>query len=363
MGRTRKVLVLDLDNTVWGGVIGDDGPERIVIGRETPRAEAYTAFQEYCIALKRRGVLLAVSSKNDERIARLGFEHPDSVLKLSDFSAFRANWEPKSENIRQIAEELNLGLDSLVFVDDNPAERHLVAEQLPAVAVPDVGSDPANYPRLIEQARLFEIASLSEEDLSRTELYARNAERAATASAFANYGEYLTSLEMAAEIAPFNATYLDRIVQLTNKTNQFNLTTRRYTLAEMEAISADTSFVTLYGRLADRFGDNGLVSVIVGRSDGNVLEIELWLMSCRVLKRDMELAMLDSLVASARRLGVRTIRGIYLPTDRNSMVSDHYEKLGFSPGTMTAQRSEWHLDLTSTNHMPKNRFIQIRTHE
>lgn len=329
-GRSRKVLVLDLDNTVWGGVIGDDGVDRIHIGRETPIAEAFTAFQEYCLKLRERGVLLAVCSKNNDVIARSGFDHADSVLKIEHFSAFRANWEPKHENILSIAQELNLGVDSFVFADDNPAERAIVAAQVPGVAVPDIGDNPANYAAILQAGRFFEPVSLSAEDLQRAAQYAENAQRAAGQATFADYGEYLDSLEMVAEIDRFQPVYIDRIAQLTNKTNQFNLTTRRYTLAEMEAISTDPAYIGLYGRLRDRFGDNGLVSVVLGRREADVLHLDLWLMSCRVLKREMEFAMLDSVVEHARAAGITRLAGVYLPTKKNGMVADLYDKLGFT---------------------------------
>jgi FkbH-like protein len=364
-GKTRKCLVLDLDNTLWGGVIGDDGPEKIVIGRETARAEAYTAFQEYCLAMRERGVLLAVCSKNDAAIARQGFAHPDSVLKLEHFSAFHANWEPKSENIAAIARELNLGVDSFVFVDDNPAERALVAAQLPAVAVPDVGSEVAGFAAVIEAGRYFEPAALSTEDLQRAEQYRSNTERAAAQAAFANYGEYLDSLGMTAEIDGFKPHYLERITQLTNKTNQFNLTTRRYTLADIESMAKKPGWITLYGRLSDVFGDNGLISVIVGRKDdkdAEALHVDLWLMSCRVLKRDMELAMLDALVARARAVGVRYIHGTYIPTPKNGMVAEHYPNLGFAvaPAAATdgADHRRWVLPVD--DYAPRNRHIKVR---
>ena len=358
-GRSRKCLVLDLDNTLWGGVIGDDGPEHIVIGRETPRGEAYTAFQEYCKALARRGVLLAVCSKNDDAMARRGFAHPDSVLRLDDFAAFRANWEPKSDGIRAIAAELNLGLESFVFVDDNPAERALVAGELPAVAVPNVGGDVIRFPEILDAARYFESVAISAEDVQRTHLYAQNAQRDAQARSYTDYDAYLASLDMVAEIAAFTPTYLDRITQLTNKTNQFNLTTRRYSKAELEAIAADERYVTLYGRLADTFGDNGLVSVIVGRRDDTALHLDLWLMSCRVLKRGMEDAMLDALVARAREIGVDRLIGTYCPTERNGMVATHYAGLGFerlTPGADGA-RSDWVLDLNRP-YAPRTRHIR-----
>ena len=358
-GRSRKVLVLDLDNTLWGGVIGDDGPDKIVIGKETAVAEAYTAFQEYCLSLRERGILLAVCSKNNEDVAKQGFAHPDSILKLEHFSAFKANWEPKHENILQIAQELNLGTDSFVFVDDNPAERSIVESQIPGIAVPDVGDQVAQYASIIDAGRFFELISLGKEDLTRAKLYEDNAERSKLEQKFANYGEYLDSLEMSAEIDAFNSTYMERIAQLTNKTNQFNLTTRRYTLAEIESTVSDGNHIGLYGKLTDRFGDNGLISVVLGHQTGDTLHIDLWLMSCRVLKRDMEVAMLDSLVERARDRNISTVLGYFIPTAKNGMVQDHYEKLGFTLVTKdeTTNSTIWSLDITS--YKPRSRHIRI----
>ena len=360
-GRTSKVLVLDLDNTLWGGVIGDDGADKILIGRETPLAEAFTAFQEYCLRLRDRGILLAVCSKNNEDVAKSGFAHPDSVLKLDHFSAFKANWEPKHENILAIAKELNLGVDSMVFIDDNPAERAIVSGQLPNVAVPDVGSDVAKFAAVIEAGRYFEPISIGKEDLQRAKLYEENAQRSQLQQKFANYGEYLDSLEMSAEIAEFNNTYIERISQLTNKTNQFNLTTRRYTLSEIESTMSDGRHIGLYGKLTDRFGDNGLISIVLGRIEGAQLHMDLWLMSCRVLKREMEFAMLDSLVERARANGVKEIIGSYLPTPKNGMVEDHYEKLGFTLQSRDeeSKKSIWSLDVNTYQH--RNTHIKVGT--
>jgi FkbH-like protein len=360
-GRSRKILVLDLDNTLWGGVIGDDGPDKILIGRETPIAEAYTAFQEYCLMLRDRGVLLAVCSKNDEHIAKAGFEHPDSILKLEHFSAFKANWAPKHDNILDIARELNLGVDSFVFVDDNPAERALVEAQIPAIAVPNIGNDVARYASIIEAGRYFELVSLSHEDFARAKLYEENAQRAQMEQKFANYGEYLDSLEMTAEIDLLKPAYMDRIAQLTNKTNQYNLTTRRYTLAEIEA-TLDENHIGIYGKLTDRFGDNGLISVVIGHIKANDLHLDLWLMSCRVLKRDMEIAMLDGIAERARDRGIYSLVGYYLPTAKNGMVAEHYEKLGFTPvsrDTATGA-SVWLLDIV--NYTPRSRHIKETTY-
>ncbi len=358
-GRSRKVLVLDLDNTLWGGIIGDDGVNQIVIGRETALGEAYTAFQEYCLSLRERGILLAVCSKNDEQIARQGFGHPDSVLKLEHFSAFKANWEPKHENLRAIADELSLGVDSFVFIDDNPAERAIVAAQIPGIAVPDIGSDVTKFISVIQDGRYFEVTSIGAEDLDRARLYEENAARATLAPKFANYGEFLDYLEMTAEIAEFDAVHMERIAQLTNKSNQFNLTTRRFTRAELDAIAADPGYIGLYGRLSDRFGDNGLISVVLGRIEQRTLHMDLWLMSCRVLKRDMEFAMLDSLVERARSRSVDTIIGYYLPTAKNAMVAEHYQRIGFTLLERDEQSgsSTWTLDLST--YEPRNRHIKL----
>jgi len=345
-GKSKKCLVLDLDNTLWGGVIGDDGVQNLVLGRDHPVGEAYGDFQRYVKDLKRRGIILAVCSKNDSEIAKQGFDHPDCILKLEDFSAFRANWNPKPENIRAIAAQLNIGLDSMVLVDDNPAERALVAQELPEVAVPDVGSDVSRFAEIIEHERFFEADKLVQDDLSRSAYYSVNAQRSASENAFSDYGEFLDSLAMRAEIGPFVPVYQERITQLINKTNQFNLTTRRYTSAEVEEISQDPGCVTLYGRLADRFGDNGLVSVMIGRVSGATVELELWVMSCRVLKREMELAMFDALVEECQARAIRNIVGVYIPSSKNGLVAGLYADLGFGHvAGIAGERETWLLDL------------------
>jgi FkbH-like protein len=356
-GRSRKVLVLDLDDTLWGGIIGDQGVDNIQLGQETPIGEAYAAFQEYCLSLRKRGVLLAICSKNTEEVAKMGFEHPGSRLKLEHFSSFKANWEPKHENIMAIAQELNLSADSFVFIDDNPAERAIVEAMVPEVAVPDVGSDVTRFAEIIEHGRYFEPLTLSKEDLRRSAFYADNSKRARLEKKFVDYGEYLDSLEMKAEIDCFKSTYVERITQLINKTNQFNLTTRRYTQTEIESISHNPQFTGLYGKLSDRFGDNGLISVVLGRKYAESLHIEVWLMSCRVLRRDMELAMLDALVERTQAMGLTTIKGYYLPTKKNQIVADFYPRLGFQPCSalpdLPADATVWALSLpvqTKQNH-------------
>ena len=362
LGRTRKCLVLDLDNTVWGGVIGDDGVTGITVGRESAKGEAFVAFQEYCQQLRQRGILLAACSKNDQENAYEGFSHPDMVLKLESFSAFKANWEPKPQNIDAIVSDLNIGHDSLVFVDDNPAERALVRAQLPMVATPEVGADVSEFAFHLDRSGFFEAVSLNRDDASRAGFYADNALRTMHAAEFTDYSQYLDSLEMRAEIGAFSQGYLERICQLTNKTNQFNLTTRRYTLAEMEAIARGAEYVTLYGRLSDRFGDNGLVTVVVGRIAGLQVHVDLWLMSCRVLKRDLELAMLDTLAAEAIKRGANEIVGYYVPSPKNGMVADHYKSLGFEPVAMNEAggASVWRLPLVG--YIPRNKSIKEIVH-
>ena len=357
-GKSKKCLVLDLDNTLWGGTIGDDGLQNLLLGRDHPLGEAFVNFQQYVRELRRRGVILAVCSKNDAENAKEGFSHPDSALKLEDFSAFKANWDPKPDNLRRIAEELNIGLDSIVFVDDSPAERAIVRDELPDVAVPEVGSDVSSFADILENERYFETHKLVPDDLSRSAYYSSKARGSAHETSFGSYGDFLASLQMVAEIGAFTPVYLERITQLINKTNQFNLTTRRYTSSEVEAISGDSAFITLYGRLADKFGDNGLVSVLIGRISNDTVEIDIWLMSCRVLKREMELAMLDALVEECQVRGIRKITGVYIPSKKNSVVAGHYASLGFNRADGTSANSElWHYTVLPS-YSPKSRYIR-----
>ena len=328
-GKSKKVACLDLDNTLWGGIIGDDGPEKIEIGQETAVAETYSEFQEYLKNLKKRGILLTIDSKNEEDVALKGLERPDSVLKPDDFAAKKINWNPKSENLVTMAAELNLLPESFVFVDDNPAERQIVRDQVEGCRVPEV-AEPERYAYILDRSGYFDPAALSSDDIKRAEMYTLNAKRLEAQASFADYGEYLKSLEMTAEIGAFKDIYMSRIAQLTNKSNQFNLTTKRCTETEIENMAKDDGFVTLYGKLIDKFGDNGVVSVVAGEVDGDKLNLILWLMSCRVLKRDMENAMLDELVKAAKERGIKELRGFYYPTLKNKMVKDFYETMGFT---------------------------------
>ncbi len=327
-GKNKKVFALDLDNTLWGGVVGDDGAEGIRIGKDLPSGQVYSEFQEYIRLHKDIGVLLTVDSKNDEDNAYAGLNHPDGTLTPDDFTVIKANWDNKDENLQRISNILSLLPESFVFVDDNPAERQIVRDRIKGAAVPEMDG-AENYIRILDRNRYFEVISLSDEDMKRNEMYRANVEREAAKASAADYGEYLDSLDMKADIKPFDPLYIARISQLTNKSNQFNVTTRRYTEGEIANLSRDPDHITLYGRLSDRFGDNGVVSVVIGEIRGNELHIDLWIMSCRVLKRDMEYAMLDALVDAARERGISEIFGYYFPTQKNGMVKELFGKFGF----------------------------------
>ncbi len=358
-GKNKKGYVLDLDNTLWGGVIGDDGVDRIEIGQETSMGQVYQEFQRYLKEQTQLGVLLNIDSKNDYENAVAGLAHPQSVLRKEDFIEIMANWEPKDRNLARIAEKLQLLPESLVFVDDNPAERAIVGAQLPGVAVPEIGT-VEHYVKILDRSGFFEATDISNDDLKRNEMYQENAKRAALQASFATYEDYLLSLEMKAQIRPFAPVYMARIAQLTNKSNQFNLTTKRYSQSEIEAAAADESRITLYGRLEDRFGDNGVVSVVIGRLEGEALLIELWLMSCRVLKRDMECAMMDTLVAQAQERDVRKICGFYYPTAKNGMVKEFYGQRGFTKVEEDGQgNTKWQLAVSE--YKRQNKVIEVDT--
>ncbi len=351
-GKNKKVLALDLDNTLWGGVIGDDGVEGITIGPEVPKGQVYSEFQEFCKAQKSIGVVLAVNSKNDEENAIKGLNHPDSVLKQDDFVSIKANWDSKDNNIRAIAEELTLGIDSFVFIDDNPVERDIVRKQTPNVAVPEL-ERIEDFIRVIDHSGYFEVVNLSTEDSHKTELYHAKAKAAKTASEYADYGEYLDSLEMKAIIKPFEEIYVQRIAQLTNKSNQFNLTTLRCTEEDICRMMMSDDFITLYGKLEDKFGDNGVVTVVAGEIHNGALHIRLWLMSCRVLKRELEDAMMDVLVEESRTHGIGRIYGYYYPTAKNNMVKDFYTTMGFE------QLSEEQYMIKVSEYQKRNTHIML----
>lgn len=329
MGRNKKVLALDLDNTLWGGVIGDDGQSGIEIGSETSEGQSYLRLQKFIKAHKELGVLLTVCSKNDPENALEGLNHPDGVLKPADFALIKANWNEKSLNLEETAQELNLLTESFVFVDDNPVECDIVKAQVPEIMTLNF-ENPEECIRKIDKCGYFEVTNLSADDAKRGEMYAANAQRAAAEKKFASYDDFLTSLEMCAVIGDFDPVHISRITQLTNKSNQFNCTTKRYTQSEMESVSSSEKYIRLCGRLTDKFGDNGIVSVVIGEKRGAQLHIDLWLMSCRVLKRGMEFAMINRLVEEAAKAGISEIFGYYYPTKKNAMVAGLYEQFGFT---------------------------------
>lgn len=346
-GISRKCLVLDLDNTLWGGVIGDDGLEGVVLAQGNAVGEAYLEVQKAALMLRDRGIVLAVSSKNEDQTARLMFrEHPEMLLKEEHIAVFQANWQDKASNLEAIAETLNLGIDSLVLLDDNPAEREQVRAALPAVAVPELPDNPDLFASILLSAGYFETIQFTDDDQKRADHYRDNAARRANLGAGTNLEEYLKSLAMQASVSPFDEVGRTRITQLINKTNQFNLTTRRYTESEVIAAETDDDVIDLQIRLQDKFGDNGMISVVIGRILDDQLDIDTWLMSCRVLNRRVEELVLQVLVNIARRRELNTIVGTYRPTDRNAIVEDLYSRLGFTLQSESSGKTHWRLEIS-----------------
>ena len=354
----KKVIVLDLDNTLWGGVVGDDGLEGIEIGTTSPRGEAYRDFQLALLELSKRGVLLAVCSKNDHEKAIEPFlKHPEMVLRLANIVNFKANWEPKSENIRQIALELNLGIDSFVFFDDNPAEIDIVRQFVPEVEAIWLGEDPSTYTAKLKDCRHFEMRSVTAEDLERVKLYQQEAKRQELKSTATDMNVYLSSLDMKATVSEFVPIDVPRITQLINKSNQFNLTTRRRTEAEVQELMASSEHAGFTVRLSDRFGEHGLIAIVVTHIQARELIVDTWLMSCRVLKRQVEEATLNEIARLAETYNCDTIVGIYRPTAKNGMVKDLYPKLGFVPKDVSEEESTFTLEVKT--YTPKETKIQI----
>ena len=348
LGKAKKCLVLDLDNTLWGGVIGDDGLAGIKLGQGSAVGEAFVAVQMMALALRARGVVLAVCSKNEEDAARLPFrEHPDMVLREDHIAVFQANWTDKAANLRAIAEALNIGVDALVLLDDNPAERMQVRAALPLVGVPELPDDPAFYPRALAAAGYFEAVAFSAEDRARADYYQGNAQRAQALSASGDLGDYLASLDMVCTIGRVDPVTRPRVAQLINKSNQYNLTTRRYSESEVEAVERDPARHAIQIRLVDRFGDNGIISVIIVDKAGETWTIDTWLMSCRVLGRRVQEAALAHLTTAAAAEGATHLIGRYIPSPKNRMVTDHYRTLGFTlVETTAAGETVWRLDVT-----------------
>ncbi|MBX0331342.1 HAD-IIIC family phosphatase [Oscillochloris sp. ZM17-4] len=365
LGLAKKVLALDLDNTLWGGVIGEDGLEGIRLGPPSAVGEAHQALQRYAAELKERGVLLVVCSKNNDEDARLPFLHHDAmVLRLDDIVLFRANWRDKPANLREIASQLNLGVDSFVFLDDNPAERDLMRRELPEVATPECGADPAGYIAALDRGLYFESWALSQEDRERHLSYRSNALRAELQAVAPSLEDFLRSLDMVAEIGVVGEPVLARVAQLIGKTNQFNLTSRRRSEAEIRQLIGQDGSWTQYFKLNDRFGDNGLVGVMIARrvpADISTWEIDTWLMSCRVIGRQMEQLMLQTLIEAAYARGVRALRGVYTPTAKNAMVAQLYPRLGFAlAGEQPDGTMYYGLDLTSQA-TTRCEFIRVRS--
>lgn len=360
----KKVLVLDLDNTLWGGVVAEDGLTGIELGDTSPRGEAFKAFQKYILSLKQRGVLLAVASKNDHAKALEVFEkHPEMMLRMDDVVSFKANWEPKSDNIRQMAGELNLGLDSFVFVDDNPAEVEIVRQFAPDVTTILLGPDPSGYVGQLQDCRLFEPRNITPEDAERTNQYRSEAQRKALESSGTNMDSYLESLGMEGAIFEFTEADVPRLSQLINKSNQFNLTTRRRTEADLLALMNDSVHIGFSVRLKDRFGDHGLISVIIGRKRDETMEIDTWLMSCRVLKRQVEEEVLNELVRLAIKRSCSSLTGIYLPTAKNEMVRDFYPRMGFTLTSENENRREYELAVSNFKAIPTKIKVIRRAYE
>ena len=343
-GKFKKCLILDLDNTLWGGIIGDDGLENIQVG-SLGIGKAFTEFQYWIKKLKNRGIILAVCSKNTESVAKEPFEkHPDMLLKLEDFAVFVANWENKADNIRYIQSILNIGFDSMVFLDDNPFERNIVRENIPGITVPELPEDPADYLEYLYPLNLFETISFSTEDVERTTQYQIEAKRNILQKSFTNEADFLKSLNMVSLVEPFNKFNSPRVAQLSQRSNQFNLRTIRYTEADIEILAVDNKdYHTFSFTLEDKYGDNGLVCVIILKTENKKrLFIDTWLMSCRVLKRGMEHFVLNTIVNYAKEKGYSTVKGEYIPTAKNEMVKDHYLKLGFQQAGMV-----WELDISA----------------
>ena len=332
-GQFKKCLILDLDNTVWGGVIGDDGLEGIQLGHGLGIGKAFTEFQMWVKKLKQRGIIICVASKNNEETAKEPFEkHPDMVLRLDDIAVFMANWETKVDNIRSIQQILNIGFDSMVFLDDNPFERNMVRENIPGITVPELPEDPGEYLEFLYGENLFETVSYSGLDKDRTKQYQVEAQRISLQKTFANEADFLKSLNMVSEVSGFTKFNTPRVAQLSQRSNQFNLRTVRYTEADVEAMASDKDVIDLSFTLEDKFGDNGLIAVVImKRQSADTLFVDTWFMSCRVLKRGMENFTLNTMVERAKAQGYKYIIGEYLPTPKNKMVEQHYPSLGFTP--------------------------------
>jgi len=359
-GQFKKCLILDLDNTVWGGVIGDDGLEGIELGHGLGIGKAFTEFQMWVKKLKQRGIIICVASKNNEETAKEPFEkHPDMILKLNDIAVFQANWETKVDNIRTIQSILNIGFDSMVFLDDNPFERNIVRENIPGITVPELPEDPAMYLEYLYAENLFETASYSNADKDRTKQYQLEAKRVSLSRTFTNEADFLKSLDMVSTVSGFTKFNTPRVAQLSQRSNQFNLRTVRYTEADIATLAEDLDVIDLSFTLEDKFGDNGLIAVVImKKQDDETLFVDTWFMSCRVLKRGMENFTLNTMVERAKAAGYKKIIGEYLPTPKNKMVENHYTGLGFSK-IEEAATAQFELDVES--YQPRECYIETKS--
>ena len=356
-GQFKKCLILDLDNTVWGGVIGDDGLEGIELGHGLGIGKAFTEFQMWVKKLKQRGIIICVASKNNEETAKEPFEkHPDMVLTLDDIAVFMANWETKVDNIRAIQGILNIAFDSMVFLDDNPFERNMVRENIPGISVPELPEDPGKYLEYLYSLNLFETASYSQADKDRTKQYQVEAKRVSLAKTFTNEADFLKSLDMVSTVSGFTKFNTPRVAQLSQRSNQFNLRTIRYTEADITSMAENPDVIDLSFTLEDKFGDNGLIAVVImKKQDDETLFVDTWFMSCRVLKRGMENFTLNTMVECAKKRGYKRIIGEYLPTPKNKMVEQHYSNLGFAPLEIASEGAKY--VLTVDSYQPRKCFI------
>ncbi len=355
-GKNKKAIAVDLDNTLWGGVIGDDGVENIKLSIENPTGYAHRDFALYLKKLTQLGIPLCIVSKNEMENALSGLSHPDSILTKDDFLYIHANWENKDINILDIAKKMNIASDSFVFLDDNPAERQIVSDNISDIAVPNL-FEVENFIKAIDRGGYFETISLSADDISRNSMYKENLAREESENSFTDYSSYLQSLDMKATISPFDDISLDRITQLINKTNQFNTTNLRLTKEQVAKMQNDTSCKTLFARLSDKFGDNGIVSAIICNTNRNIATIDLWVMSCRVFKRELEYAILDKLIRELQQNGITEVFADYLKTSKNGYIKNLYSDLGFKLIENTPNKHSYKLEIDSYDF--KNSNIEV----
>lgn len=357
LGLNKKALICDLDNTLWGGVVGDDSKDGIKVGLESPEGMMYSEFQFYLKQLSERGILLNVCSKNDKNIAYSGFENEGNILSKHDFIVFKANWENKDKNVGDIISELNILPESAVFLDDNEAEREIVKNSFPSIEIPELSPD-INYITSLDQQGYFELTNLSYDDKKRNNYYKENIKRTNDINKYVDYSEYLLSLKMISIIKPICQNNLERNYQLINKTNQFNLTAKRMTIEEVSNYISNENKIGFCSRLKDKYGDNGIVSTMLITIDGNTANVDLWVMSCRVFKRDLEKTIFDELVKQCIKLNVLFVKGYYKHTEKNIYVKNLYESLGFKIIEKTETINTWIYEIPK-QYKNKNKVMEV----